>query len=157
MKNTIRLKKFNPNDLIFNEDETVIILKFIFKNKHMLINRLRINNDTRSFAQALLLEAIDASYSLGYVEALFRSTSNPTVGVREILKKFGKDASKHWFNSHNIKNLKDIKIYERVREKLELNFTSILVLLANGIALREINTMKLIAYADGNNSKVIWG
>ena len=157
MKNTIQLKKFNSNELIFNEDETVKILKFIFKNKHMLIDRLIINNDTKSFAQALLLEAIDASYSLGYVEALFRSTSNPTLGVREILKKFGKAASKHWFNSHNISNLKDIKIYERVREKLELNFTSILILLANGITLREINTMKLIAYTDSNNSEVVWG
>lgn len=118
MKNTIQLKKFNPNELIFNEDETILILKFIFKNKHTLIDRLRINNDTRSFAQALLLEAIDASYSLGYVETLFRSTSNPTAGVRKILKKFGKEASKHWFKSHNINNLKDIKVYERVREKL---------------------------------------
>jgi len=40
----INLRKFKKEELIFNDEETVVILKFIFKNKHGLIDGLEIND-----------------------------------------------------------------------------------------------------------------
>jgi len=75
---------------LFNEEETRIVLKFIFKpTHHELIDSLPMSDYLRNFAQGLLVEAIDASYAIGYVHGLFESVKNPVKGVRKILKNFG--------------------------------------------------------------------
>lgn len=79
----VYLREFKKDELIFDEAETVIVLKFIFKNSHALIDRLIINDRVRGFAQGLLLEAVDASFALGFVEALFHATANPGSGVKK--------------------------------------------------------------------------
>ncbi len=59
----------------------------IFKNKHGLIEGLEINDRIREFAQGLLLEAVDASYALGFVHSLFGSVFNPGAGAKKIIIK----------------------------------------------------------------------
>jgi len=91
-----QLLTFRKEDLFFNEEETRTILKFIFTpTDYGIIDSLNINNHVKGFAQGLLIEAIDASYAIGFVEAIFRSTSNPTKGAMQILKTFGRKAEKH--------------------------------------------------------------
>ena len=90
MNKQVHLKKFKANELIFNEEETVVILKFIFKNQHNNIDLLNITDPVREFAQALLVEAVDSSYAFGFVDALFRSVTNPRAGAKKVLTKFGK-------------------------------------------------------------------
>jgi len=86
MSELIYLHKFKPEELIFDEEETRIILRFIFMHQHAVINRMKINDRAREFAQGLLVEAIDASYAMGYVKILFTSLLQPKNGVKGILK-----------------------------------------------------------------------
>ena len=71
MDKYVQLRKFKNDELIFDNEETVMILKFIFKKQHSLIDGMEINDRVREFGQGLLLEAVDASYALGFVHALF--------------------------------------------------------------------------------------
>lgn len=152
-------KKFEKHELIFDADETAAILKFIFKSRHQTIDRLEINDRIREFAQGLLLEAVDASYALGFVEAIFRATMNPGAGTRSILKKFGKKALKHWFKHATAEDLSQIRIYEVVRAQLELNFGRVLLMYANGIAKSQVLSSGFILYAVNypQRNGIVWG
>lgn len=96
-----QLRKFKKDELILNEEETRIVLKFIFEPAdHGIIESLTVNDTVREFTQGLLIEAIDASYVIGFVEAIFRSATNPTKGAIKILKSFGKKQQKNGLNMH---------------------------------------------------------
>ncbi len=161
MNKYIHLRKFKKEELIFDDKETVIILKFIFRNKHALIDGLDINDRIREFAQGLLLEAIDASNALGFVAALFGGVFNPGAGAKKILTKFGRKALKHWFKHATAKDLMQIKIYDRVREQLESSFSRILVMHSNGTAMNKINHSGFVAYNLTNSNfrmrPKVWG
>lgn len=117
MGTTIHLKQFNDSELIFDDQETIEILKFIFKSKRDIVETMNVDRELREFAQGLLVEAIDASYAMGFIEALVRSLVSPRPGVRSIIKKFGKKASKHWFKHATAGDLRNIEIYEIVRRE----------------------------------------
>lgn len=161
MNQSCYLQQFKEEELIFNKEETIIILKFIFKNKHILVDKLEISNKVKEFAQGLLFEAIDASYALGFVEAIFRSTNNPGTGMRKILKKFGKKSLSHWFKHATAKDLMQISIYEIVRQQLEFKFGRILAMYASGVAFNEINQAVFVAYSSNiyptKVNSIIWG
>ncbi len=90
MANYLKLRKFRQEELILNEDEARTVLRFIFEPvDRLIIDSLNVNDAAREFAQGLLIEVIDASCSVGFVESIFRSATNPTKGAIEILKKFG--------------------------------------------------------------------
>jgi len=157
----IHLRKFKKEELIFDNEETVIILKFIFKNKHGLIDGLEINDRIREFSQGLLLEAVDASYALGFVAALFGGVFNPSVAAKKVFMKFSRKALKHWFKHATAKDLMQIKIYDAVRKQLESNFLIVLQSYASGAASNEINHSGFVAYSlKSNNSRIrpmVWG
>ena len=127
------LKKFTTVELIFSEEETRKILELFFPHLENSIKNITINNTVRGFAQSLLLEAIDASYALGFVEALFSSILNPKPDVLSILRKFAVKAGKHWFEHATEQDLRKIKIYYIVRQRLQVNFKSIMLMLINGM------------------------
>ncbi|MGD8569281.1 MAG: hypothetical protein PVJ39_14435 [Gammaproteobacteria bacterium] len=147
MASLVTLRKFSPDELLFNEDETRQILKFFFKSQQKKIDQLTVNDNVREFAQGLLVEAIDASYAMGYIQALFKSVANPTAGVKKIITKFAKKASKHWFKHANPKDLLNVEIYEIVRSRLELNFGRYLSMLAAGIAKKSTQFSAMLTYA----------
>ena len=156
MNKQVHLKKFKSNELIFNEEETVVILKFIFKNQHNNIDLLNVTDPVREFAQALLVEAVDSSYAFGFVDALFRSATNPRAGAKKVLTKFGKKALKHWFKHAKVQDLMSIKIYDKVREQLAWKFGRVLLLHVNGVAKLNDNHFGMLAFND-SDSKIIWG
>lgn len=119
MSNYKQLRQFSSEELFLNEGDTRIVLKFIFKpTDHELIDSLPMSDYLRGFAQGLLVEAIDASYSVGYVRALFESTANPAKGAMSIIKKFGKKAMKLWFKHTSVHDLQNVKIYDFVRDNI---------------------------------------
>lgn len=109
MARVAHLRSFTNEELIFDAEETAIILKFIFKHKRSVVDELDINDRVREFAQGLLLEAVDSSYALGFVEALFRAAINPGAGVKRILIKFSTRAARHWFKHASSKDLANLK------------------------------------------------
>jgi hypothetical protein len=111
-----QLRKFSDNELLFDEKETRVILKFIFEPADFdFIESLTMSDSIRGFTQGLLVEAIDASYAIGFVDAIFRSTTNPTKGALAIIKEFSKKALKHWFKHATVNDLQKVKVYDFVR------------------------------------------
>jgi len=157
MKKYINLRKFKKEELIFNDEETKVILRFIFKNRHNLINTLEINDKIREFAQGLLLEAVDASYALGFIHSLFGGAFNPGIAAKKIFMKFSRKALKHWFKHASAKDLINIKIYNSVRQALEVGFTSKLGMFASGTAMNEVINSGFVAYTIKNKRNMVWG
>lgn len=119
MSNYKQLRQFKPEELLFNEAETRIVLKFIFKSTdHPFIDSLPMSNRLRGFAQGLLVEAIDASYAIGYVHGVFRSVKNPVKGALKIIKTFGIKASRHWFKHASVHDLQNIQVYDFIRNEV---------------------------------------
>ena len=110
-----KLRTFDLDELLFDEEETRIVLKFIFaETHHEFISSLPMNDRVRELAQALLVEAIDASHAIGYVHGLFRSVKNPVKGALTILKNFGKEAKQNWFKYASVSDLQNAKVYNFV-------------------------------------------
>ena len=96
---------------------------------------MTITDPVREFAQGLLVEAIDASYAVGFVEAIFRSATNPSEGAIKILKSFGKKAAKHWFKHAKVHDLQNVKVYDFVRNELARRFRTPLRVFASTASL----------------------
>ncbi|MBN4080606.1 hypothetical protein JYT31_02975 [Beggiatoa alba] len=103
------------------------------------------------------MEAVDASYALGFVHSLFGAAFNPGAGAKKVLIKFGIKALKHWFKHATAKDLMNIKIYEVVRIALENGFTSKLVMYSNGTAMNEGMNSGFVVYAKSKHIKMVWG
>jgi hypothetical protein len=79
-----------------------------------------------SFAQALLLEAIDKSYAMGYVQAIFDNFYMKIPDdVAEMVKDFAKQAAKNWFDHAAGKDLSKAKIYYNVKVMISNNFSTV--------------------------------
>lgn len=133
------LHKFNSNELLFDQQETRDILVFFFPMDRRQIVSMEITEKIRSFSQAILIAAVDATYAMGWVEVIFKSSSHPGSGVKKTLQKLARNASRHWFkNLKNSQSLRDIKIYESVRSQLARNFRSpfLILLLAKNMNTR---------------------
>jgi len=118
-----KLRQFTLEELLFNEEETRTVLKFIFSpTHHKLIDSLPMSDYLREFAQALLVETIDASHAIGYVHGLFRSVKNPVKGALKILESFGKKASQNWFKHASVHDIQNAKIYNFVKDEVARRF-----------------------------------
>ncbi|WP_051786550.1 hypothetical protein [Endozoicomonas numazuensis] len=157
MRKCITLKTFNDSELILNNEEKIAVLKFIFKSKQHIVDQLAINNRMRSFAQGLLLEAIDASYALGFVDVLFKSVTQPSLTMKKAMDKFAKESFKHWFGHAVASDLLKVKIYEIVRRDLERAFSSILIMHLNGTARNRGIFSGFITYDTNKENSIIWG
>lgn len=148
-----QLKQFTASELVLTKDQAVIVLKFIFKSDdHKTIDAAASAADLRGFAQGLLVEAIDASYKIGFVEHIFRASANPSKGALAIIKGFAKKASKHWFRHATAQDLMNVKIYEMVVNKLAASFRSSLYnQLAKGRAPSRSGSM--LSYGKPLNAK----
>ena len=163
MKKAIYLREFNDDELLFNAQDTALILKFIFEPKdHSKINTLDIDNHFRGFAQGLLLEAIDASYAIGFTEILVQSLYGkgkmlrPKGGVRKIIKQFARKASMHWFKHATASDLSDIKIYDFVSKELARRFRSTLISMISGVLPQE-KSMTVVDYRPTRDAdQTIW-
>ena len=69
-----------------------------------------------SFAQALLLEAVDKSYAMGYAHAIFDVFyMKPPTDLQAMMKDFVKKAASNWFDHATGKDLSKPKIYHNVK------------------------------------------
>jgi hypothetical protein len=151
------LRNFKTSELVFDEDETKDILRFFFKNDHDFIDSITIDDKIRNFAQGILIEAINASYAIGYVKIIFDVFyMQPPKPMKKILKKLAKKASMHWFNKHvRTTDLHNIKIYEMVRGKVADNFRWHFMNLANGLVMKK-PAVAVYAYTMNKSRQIIW-
>lgn len=118
-------QEFRESELLFDEKETRAVLEFFFPTDRIQIYKASITNELRAFAQGLLVAAIDASYAMGYVEIIFKSTANPASSVKSVINKLVRKGAQYWFkNRRGGQSLSDVKIYESVRVQLSRSFRS---------------------------------
>jgi hypothetical protein len=123
---SVELKQFGPQEIKINQDQAYQILRFIWTD--IGISPQEISRKDIAFAQSLLVEAIDASYKMGYVEQLFKSFYMKVPAsfgsIKDMVKNFAKGASQHWFKHATQKDLMNPQIYENVRLNIARNFRS---------------------------------
>jgi hypothetical protein len=121
------LKHFRKDEILISPDQAPTILRYFFGLNTDLPDQL--TDDDVAFAQALLLEAIDESYAMGYVQALFESFyGKPPASldsVKDMIKDFVKAAAKHWFTHARGEDFANPKIYESIRVTIAVNFKSV--------------------------------
>jgi hypothetical protein len=124
------LRQFQANEIIISRHDAWKILKFFWPECHLPENEL--TDQDVAFAQALMVEAIDASYKMGYVHILYDAFYGKIPGslgdVKDMIKEFAKAAAKHWFKHARKNDLKDAEIYSTVRVTIARNFRSVIAL-----------------------------
>jgi len=117
------LRKFDPSEILLTDQEAWQVLVFFFGGNASTMPSRLTDND-KSFAQALLLEAVDASDKISWIQTLWQASINPNSGVKSILKKLAKKALREWLESLKPEDLADAKIYIMVKNQLTLNWRS---------------------------------
>ena len=118
------LRHFQKDEIRITRADARNIVVFFFRNN--VPPAASLTDEDVAFAQALLLEAVDKSYAMGYVEALFNSfyMKVPT-DIAEMVKDFVKKAATNWFDHATGKDLSNPKIYESVRVMISNNFSTV--------------------------------
>jgi hypothetical protein len=149
------LINFNPSDLVFDEEETKEILKFFFKTDLAFIDSIAIDDRIRNFAQGILIEAIDASYAIGYIKIVFDVFYlQPPKPMRKVFTKLGRKVAMYWFKHARATDLLNIKIYEMVRSKIAEGFRWHFLNLANGLVMRK-PAGAVIAYSTDKSQGIV--
>ena len=83
----------------------------------------------RCFAQAMLMEMLDASFAMGFVEALFKAAAKLSSGPKKVIINFLKGAGKNlvkYKDKDDLKKMiKDPQICKSVLVTLGRNFKSV--------------------------------
>ena len=118
------LRSFSPSEIALTDDEVRGTLRFFWRTK---TPPDPITHEDRSFAQALLVEAIDRSVDLSFIERVFRKFYLKIPGSpRSTVLKVVRLAVEHaWFRERTRRRGIDpdeVRIYESVRAALARNF-----------------------------------
>lgn len=110
--------------LIYNESETRAILKFFWPTSGAVIDGCDITNPVRSFAQTLLVAAIDGSYAMGYVHATFDliqyGITRQNTSITALARRLARNFIRHWWRHTRQQDLETARIYESVRATIAL-------------------------------------
>ncbi len=117
------LKKFDSSELFLTQQSAWIVLQYFFGGNSGLSPGELTDND-RSFAQALLIEAIDKSEDMSWIESIFSSAMSLDPSVKDILKDLAKHAVKTWFHKADPSDLASATIYQSVYNTLRRNWRS---------------------------------
>lgn len=117
------LKHFSPSELVLDHKEAWEILVFFFGG-NAGIEPGQLTDEDRSFAQALLVEAIDKSSAMSWIEVIFRSSVKPNASVKGIIKALIKKAAKDWWKKATKGDLEDPVIYQSIKNTLTMKWRS---------------------------------
>ena len=114
------LKHFSPGEIVITREQASRILKYFFPDCPLPAGQL--TDEDVSYAQALLIEAVDASTDMGYVQILFDKAfmKVPTAFsiIKDIAKAVAQRGAKNWFRHATGKDLSDPQIYETVHSTI---------------------------------------
>ena len=107
-------------------EQAARVLRFFFPDQP--IDAGRLTSADIAFAQALLIEAVDASAEMSYVEVLFdKAFMKPPTDysiIKDVAKSLCQQALKNWFRHVTGEDLGHPEIYAAVRSQLARNFRS---------------------------------
>lgn len=116
---------YATNDVIVSEEEAWGILVWFFGG-NAGISPSQVTLNDRSFAQALMYEAIMKSKEVGKVERLWKSTANPTKKITKTLR----NVATYYYGSASLQyrvthaDLINPKIYSMVKDNLARTWKS---------------------------------
>jgi hypothetical protein len=121
------LAHFQRNQFIITRPQAARVLRFFFPDQPL--SEAALTDEDVSFAQAMLIEAVDSSREMSYVQVLFEKTAYkiPTdfSFVKDLAKDLCKRSAKNWFRHATQQDLSNPEIYESVRRTLQINFKSV--------------------------------
>ena len=121
------LKQFNSSEIRLSREEALRVLRYFF-GASVNISPSDLTPQDVAFAQGLLVEAIDASYAMGYVHVVydaFYAKIPANLEIGDLLKDVAKGAAKNWFRHATQKDLMTAEIYDNVRVTVAGNFRSV--------------------------------
>ncbi len=98
----VKLKK--PTLIVLKPDDAHKIISWLYGRTS--VRATEFTKDDCGFAQALLVEMLNASFAMGFIEALLRSAAKIPSGPKAVMQNFLKGAGK---NSLKYKDLDDLK------------------------------------------------
>lgn len=113
------LRKFSSLELVVSRDQAKEILTFFFG--HVDLSTDQLTDADRSFAQALMVEALDASNNMSYVEALFRGSASPSSSIITVAANIVRQSVVNWWR----KKIEKVVIYDSVKNTITVNFKSV--------------------------------
>ena len=122
----VNLQHFSGTDLRLDQQQARRVLKFFFPSTD--IDHINVTDEDRSFAQALLIEAINASAELGYVKIVFDKMYTPPTDfgyIKDLAKQLTKYGLVNWFKHATGDDFRNPQIYLIVRNQLASNFGSV--------------------------------
>ena len=123
----IYLRHFTKNELLLSPQDASRVLRFFFPAQPMPSTQL--TDEDVGFAQALLLQAIDSSTQMGYVQILFdKFYAKPPSDfsfLKDLAVAFCKRAARNWFRHATGADLANPQIYDSVRATIARNFSSV--------------------------------
>jgi hypothetical protein len=132
----ITVPDISDADLVLDENEARGVLKMFWPQRASKIDEIPIGNAAKRLAQAALMAAIDATYSMGYINAVFNSYLRPAANVQSAIKRVAKGVAKHWWKHAKPQDLMDAKVYDAVVKRIALNLRSRMDDLAEGLVSR---------------------
>lgn len=114
---------YKTGDVYISDEEALDILVWFFGG-NVGISLSAITYNDRSFAQALMIEAIMASKRMSVVEGLFRSFTKPPKSIASALKQIAKIAVKAIWDHLKPVDLEKPKIYASIKTQLARNWRS---------------------------------
>jgi hypothetical protein len=147
----LEIPKITEEEIFLDKDEAKAVLHFFWPDHIGRINGTPDSLGLRIFAQQILILGVDASYSMGYIDATFRSLSgSPPKSIIAILKKLAKKNLRHWYKHATGKDLQNPKIYLSVRNEIARTRRSNLEEFMNGVALK-IEGKRFYAHIHGGS------
>jgi hypothetical protein len=112
---------------VLDANDAHTILTWVFGS--ISVNPNDLTDEDRAFAQAMLMEMLDASFAMGFVEALLKAAAKIPSGPKKVITTFLKGAGKNLVTYKDKDDLKkmmeDPKIYKAVLDTLARNFKSV--------------------------------
>lgn len=79
-----------------SDSDALAILEWVFgKPKKVKLTAKDMTKTDKGYAQAFLVELLDASFTMGFIEALFKSATKAPSGPAKVIKSFLKGAGKN--------------------------------------------------------------
>lgn len=123
-----------PSSVVLSASDAVDIITFVFGKCGVAAKDM--TRDDILFAQAMLQEMLDASFAMGFVEALFRASVKPSSGAKKVIISFlkggGKNLVKYKDKDDLEKMIKEPVIYKAVQVTLARNFKSVWAIRESG-------------------------
>lgn len=117
------LSQYRTMGIVISQRDAYDILRLYFGSPMPPIRA--IDDNDRRFAQALVVEAAEATAQIGMLEALWRTASSPTVKPMGVLKTAAKSVLKYLNRPTSVQDAVDSPKYEMVMNSIAYKCRSI--------------------------------